>query len=149
VVAKELLEWTDINPLEGVQEALKKHFPGWEYSSDLDADIPTNDRDPKNGSYAVWIEDGQEPDERYANKSADDLKAEGHVGPTVLERQLHELDYFVETSNHLDVQNITLCTGSRHRDGGMPSGYWRGRFSVNWYDSSLRNPYLRSRRVWA
>ena len=149
VVAKELIEWTGNHPLEGVQEALKKHFPGWEYSADLDADILTNDRDPRNGSYAVWVRDVREADEEFANKSAEDLRAGNHTGITELERGLLEGDYFFEKGEHLDQQNITLCTGSRSRDGHVPGGYWRGEFDVGWYGSSARHPRLRSRRVWA
>ena len=149
VVVKELVEWTKGYPLEGVQEALKKHFPGWEYANDLDEAIPINDRDPKNGSYAVWVRDVREADEEFANKSADDLKVENHTGITTLERQLLEADYFFEKGEHLDQQNVTLCTGSRNRDGYVPYADWCDKFVVDWCYSSGRSPYLRSRRVWA
>lgn len=149
VVARELLEWTDNRPLEGVQEALKRHFPGWEYSADLDESITVNDRDLRNGSYAVWVRDVQEADEEFANKSADDLKAEGHTGITTLERQLLEADYFFEKGEHLDIVNVTLCSGSRYRYGFVPSARWSDEFNVSWCNASLRNPFLRSRRVWA
>lgn len=149
VVAKELLEWTENRPLESVQEALKKHFPGWEYSADLDADITVNDRDPRNGSYAVWVKDVQEADDDLANKSANDLKVEGHTGITELERGLLEADVFFEKNDHLDRENVTLCTGSRSRDGSVPSCDWDVLFYVGWCRSSLRDGSLRSRRVWA
>ena len=149
VVVKELVEWTKGYPLEGVQEALKKHFPGWEYANDLDEAIPINDRDPKNGSYAVWVRDVREADEEFANKSADDLKVENHTGITTLERQLLEADYFFEKGEHLDQQNVTLCTGSRDRGGDVPYADWCDKFVVDWCYSSGRSPYLRSRRVWA
>jgi len=149
VVVKELVEWTKGYPLEGVQEALKKHFPGWEYANDLDEAIPINDRDPKNGSYAVWVRDVREADEEFANKSADDLKVENHTGITTLERQLLEADYFFEKGEHLDQQNVTLCTGSRDRGGDVPYADWGGKFLVYWCGSADRSPYLRSRRVWA
>lgn len=149
VVAKELLEWTENRPLEGVQEALKKHFQGWEYTSDLDADITVNDRDPKNGNYAVWVKDVQEADEENANKSADDLKAEGHTGIMTLERQLFEFDYYSEKGEHLDIVNVTLCSGSRRRHGLVPDADWSGEFHVDWSHASARFPHLRSRRVWA
>ncbi|MBI2086808.1 MAG: hypothetical protein HYT69_01400 [Candidatus Zambryskibacteria bacterium] len=151
VCAKELIEWTENHPLEGVQEALKKHFRGWEYTDDLDADITMNDRDPRNGSYAVWVKDVREADEEFANKSAGDLKAEGHTGITELERGLLEGDVFLEKGEHLDRENVTLCTGSRRRDGLVPSGHWGARdgFDVDCCDSARRLPRLRSRRVWA
>ena len=150
VVAREILDWTENHPFEGVQEALKKHFPGLEYIDDLDADITTNDRDPKNGSYAVWVRDTQEPDEEFVNRSANDLKAENHTGIIVLERQLFEWDFFSEKGDHLDKTNITLCTGSRSSDGGVPGVSWiAARLDVDRYGSAHRHSALRSRRVWA
>jgi len=149
IVAHELLEWTKNSPLEGTQEALKKHFRGWEYADDLDAAISTNDRNPKNGSYAVWVKDVREADEENASKSANDLKAEGHTGITVLERQLLEVDYFFEKGEHLDQQKVTLCSGSRDRDGRVPRTGWCGEFYVGWCRATDRFGYLRSRRVWA
>jgi hypothetical protein len=151
VGVRELVEWTENRLLEGVQEVLKKHFRGWEYDSDLDAAIPTNDRDPRSGSYAVWVKDVREADKEFANKSADDLKAEGHTGITLLERQLLEADYFFEKGEHLDVENVTLCTGSRDADGGVPGcdGDAHDLFYVYYYYASDRGGDLRSRRVWA
>ncbi len=149
VVAKELFEWTDNKPLEGVQEALKKHFPGWEYADDLDADIPHHDRDSHNRSYAVWVRDVREADEEFANKSANVLMSEGHPGITLLERLLLEADYFFEKGEHLDQENWTLCSGSRYRDGCVPGADWcGGGFGVGWCEASDRGSGLRSRRVW-
>jgi len=149
VVARELAEWTTGNPLQGTQDALKKHFPTWQYESDLDNTITGNSREPKNGSYALWVRDVREADEEFANKSANDLAAMNHVSITVLERQLMEADYFWERGEHLDIQNITLCAGSRRRDGGVPGADWYGgEFRVFWYDAARRRPSLRSRRVW-
>ena len=149
VVAHEIVDWTKNRPLQGVQEALKKHFPAWQYEKDLDTAIPKNDRDPKNGSYAVWVKDVREADEEYANKLADDLKAENHAGITILERQLLETDYFFEKGEHLDRENWTLCLGSRSRDGNVPFAYWcDSKFGVYWFDSTNRDPNFRSRRVW-
>lgn len=147
VVVQELLEWTKNSPLQEVQNTLKKQFKCWEYNN-LDDSITKSDRDPKNGSYAVWVKDVREADPEFADKSADDLKAENHTGITVLERQLLEADYFFEKGEHLDQQNITLCTGSRDRGGGVPGAGWRGGFVVGWCDSASRFSALRSRRVW-
>ena len=148
VVVRELVEWTDNRPLQNTQEALKEHFPAWEYAN-LDDSITVNDRDPKNGSYAVWVKDVREADEENADKSANDLKAENHTGITVLERQLLEADYFFEKGEHLDQQKITLCSGSRDRVGHVLRAGWNCRFFVSWYRPSNRDPNLRSRRVWA
>ncbi len=150
VVAQELGEWSGKNhgPLQGVMETLKEKFACWQYANDLDADIPTNDRGPENGSYAVWVRDVREADEEFADKSANDLKAAGHLGITILERQLFEWDYYSERGEHLDQENVTLCTGSRARDGYVSGARWRSGFSVGWFDARDRNPSLRSRRVW-
>jgi len=152
VVVRELLEWTDNRPLEGTQEALKSHLPGLELGYDffLDFAIPMNDRDPRNGSYAVWVRDVAEADKEFAYKSANDLKAEGHVGITVCERQLLEVDYFFEKGGRPDRQNVTLCTGSRSRGGDVLRCRWRADegFRVLWCDASQSGSNLRSRRVW-
>jgi len=148
IVVRELVEWTNNRPLQNTQEALKEHFPAWEYAN-LDDSITVNDRDPKNGSYAVWVKDVREADEENADKSANDLKAENHTGITVLERQLLEADYFFEKGEHLDQQKITLCSGSRDRVGHVLRAGWNCRFFVSWYRPSNRDPNLRSRRVWA
>ena len=149
VVVKEIVGWTENHPLQGTQETLKKHFTCWQYADDFDKSVSTNDRDPRKGSYAVWVKDVREADEENANKSADDLKAESHTGITTLERQLLEADYFFEKGEHLDLQNVTLCTGSRDRDGRVPYARWFGEFRVRWCHSTDRDPPLRSRRVWA
>jgi hypothetical protein len=149
-VVHELIEWSGKHgPLQGVQEALKEHFPCWQYNNDLDKVTTINDRDPKNGSYAVWVKDVREADEENANKSANDLKVEHHKGITTLERQLLEADYFFEKGEHLDQQNVTLCLGSRDRGGLVPDAYWCVWFSVGWSYPSNLDPRLRSRRVWA
>lgn len=154
VVAHEIIEWSDNHgSLQGVQETLKEHFPCWQYADNLDKAISVNDRDPRNGSYAVWVKDVREADEEYSNKSADDLKAGNHTGITLLERQLMEADYFFEKffekSGHLDQENVTLCSGSRDRNGLVPCTGWRSdEFFVYWYDATDRYSYLRSRRVW-
>lgn len=150
VVAREVLKWTDNHPLQGTQSALKRRFPCWQYVVDLDEAIVRNDRDPKNGSCAVWVRDVREADEEFANKSADDLAGENHLGITLIERQLLEIDYFLEHGEHLDVQNVTLCTGSRNRGDNVPSAHWiADKFYVGRCYSANRGPRLRSRRVWA
>lgn len=150
VVVKEIFGWTSAKSLQGTQKALKSHFPCYQYDNNLDKAIPTNDRDPRNGSYAVWVKDMREADEDMANLSADDLAARNIPGITMLERQLLEADYFFENAAHLDIVNVTLCSGSRNADGHVPFGCWYdGRFDVGWYNASNRDSDLRSRRVWA
>ncbi len=150
VVVHELIKWSgNYGPLQGVQEALKEHFPCWQYSSDLDKEITTNDRDLRTGSYAVWVRDVREADEDLKNLSAHDLAEQKISGIVTLERQLLEADYFFEKKEHLDQQNRTLCSGSRDRGGGVPRADWDDLFGIGWYDPSHCGPGLRSRRVWA
>lgn len=133
-------------------DVCKQHFSCWKYADgNLDEAVPTNDRDPKTGSYAIRIRECVEADEDLANKSADDLAAIQMPGITLLERLVYELKYWKETGKHLDRKNLTLCSGSRYRDGGVPGADWSagGEFSVDWCDSTGRDPFLRSRRVWA
>jgi len=127
VVARELLDWTGNRSLHGA-----------------------NDRDPKDGSYVVWVKDVREADEEYANKSAVDLKIEYHVGITELEYDLLRGDYFFEKGEHLDQEHATLCLGSRRRGGSVPFAYWyRGKSYIHECSPWDHNPNLRSRRVWA
>jgi hypothetical protein len=124
-------------------------FPCWKsYNQSLDEAIPTNDRNPQNGTYAIWMRDRVEADEELVNKSADDLKQEAIAGNTLLERLLLELKYFGETGKHLDINNVTACTGSRNSDGNVPNVYWNDdKLRVNYNTSDNRNPNWRSREV--
>lgn len=132
--------------LNTAMEACKKHFPTWQHCDDLDKDVVKNDRTAQSGAYAVWFRDRIEADEEMANKSANDLATEGIAGVTLLERILMELEYFGRTSQHLDIRNVTLCTGSRYSDGSVPKALWSvGRFFVPRYDPYDHSPSLRSR----
>jgi hypothetical protein len=127
----------------------KQMFPSGKYGGgSLDTAVPTNDRDSKNGSYAIWMRDRVEADEELSNKSANDLKQESIKGITLLERLLLELKYFGETGKHLDLKNWTLCSGSRYSDGSVPCVYWGvGKLEVDGDTVDFRDPRLRSREV--
>jgi hypothetical protein len=138
-----------------VYGACAKQFPCWRYGDNLDKAIPTNERDPKNGSYAVWVRDTVEADPVHKNKSADTIKEAGLKTETLLERMIHELVYFLETlqdggraGKHLDVNTATLCSGSRHSGGDVPRTYWGdSKFQVNWEYAGHCGSRLRSREV--
>jgi hypothetical protein len=120
------------------------------YIHDLDLGVPTNDRDPKNGSYRVRFKKTIEADPELANKSANDLTEEKIEGITLLERLLLELGYFLATGEHLDVENITLCSGSRDSDGGVPGvdGHAGPRkLCIGWCPPQHRDGNLRARAV--
>jgi len=67
---------------------------------------------------------------------------------TLFERIIHELKFFQETGKHLDIDNITLCAGSRERDGHVPHVAWRGdAFDVFWCRPGFARGFLRARQV--
>ena len=120
-------------------------FPCWKgIDGDLDKVI-TSGRTAKNGPYAVWVRDCQEADEELKNLSANKLKQMKIPAITFEERLLFELKFFKETGKHLDLENWTLCAGSRYGDGHVPSVIWSSYylggllvdqyFSHSYYDS--------------
>lgn len=149
IIHEELVSHFEGQPIEGLFQIAKSLFPSWKYTDEvLDALIPTHDRHPQNGSYAVLLRDCVEADEENANLSAHDLASKRMLSQTVLERIFHELFFHWRTGKHLDMQNITLCGGSRRRDGDVPNADWNGaRFYVYWCGPSYRDSYLRSRSV--
>jgi len=136
--------------LNQVYSVLAKHVPCWRYTDDLDKAVTSNDRDPKDSTYAIWVRDRQEADEENKNLSANQLKEQDCQGITLLERLFYELKYWDETKKRLDVDNLTLCTGSRDGGGRVPGVDWRSDYRkvyVNWYSLDSANDYLRSRSV--
>ena len=132
-----------------VYDACKRKFPCDKYTDmTLDEVVLKNNRDPKDGSYAIWVRDVVEADEIYKNKSANQLAKDGIKGITLLERMLLELKFFAETEKHLDINNWTLCSGSCYVDDLVPDAYWGGDwFRVGWYRSDCSTEFLRCREV--
>jgi hypothetical protein len=131
-----------------VYDACAKQFPYWRWTGDLDAMVTKNDRDPTSGTYAIWVRGGVEADKETRNLSADDLADRKIAGVTLLERLLLERAHFEETGNHLDLQNVTLCSGSRYSGGRVPLVYWRDdRLEVYWSSADRRNDYMGARAV--
>ncbi|MDD5341036.1 MAG: hypothetical protein PHC97_01210 [Patescibacteria group bacterium] len=125
----------------------KEMFPCWKWTkADLDK-IVTSDRTAKNGAYAVWFRDRVEADKELKNLSANTLKDLGVVGITLEERLLYEQKFFLETGKHLDIDNGTLCSGSRHDDGGVLSVESGNldRLDISWFDSGVCHAILRAR----
>lgn len=123
-------------------------FPCWKWTDENLDKIVTSDRSAKNGAYAIWVRDRVEADEELKNLSANDLKNQGISGITLEERLTYELKFFKETGRHLDLNNITLCTGSRYSDGYVPHVHWYdGKLHVHWdYPDHAYGP-LRSRQA--
>ncbi|MDO8518164.1 MAG: hypothetical protein Q7S26_02640 [bacterium] len=113
-------------------DACTKAFNGttWRYANDLNTvrDIVVRPQGP----HVIWFRDVVEADADMANKSARDIATAGTNTTTLKERMLLELVYFDETGGHLDIQNWTLCAGSRIHGGSVPRCRWNvGKFFVS------------------
>ncbi|KKQ62365.1 MAG: hypothetical protein US82_C0013G0035 [Parcubacteria group bacterium GW2011_GWC1_38_22] len=135
--------------LEQLYAKCKQLFPCWRWTDEnLDKKVSWNQRDAKNGAYAIWVRDVQESDEELRNISANDIKTKGITTETFAERLIHELKFFEETGKHLDESNVTLCAGSRCNDGDVPSVTWSGdKLGVGWQNADNHHGYLRSRET--
>lgn len=125
-------------------------FPSWKWTGRNLDEIVIFDRTAKNGAYAIWVRDRVEADEELKNLSANQLKERGIPGITLEERLIYELKYFRETGKHLDIDNVTLCSGSRYDDGDVPSvSFSRDdrKVYVHWAPPDGRDGRLRSRKT--
>lgn len=123
----------------------KKLFPCYSF---IDLSQVKSDRTAKKKGYSITFKDNVEADEEHQNKSAEDIKREGLQGITLEERLQLELDYFKETGKHLDIDNITLCSGSWDRYGRVPRVRWgraSSRMDVGWSCPDYRYDFLRTR----
>lgn len=103
--------------------------------------VRTNDKD-----YAVRVRNRVEADTENKNLSTNDLEERKNNGITLKERFIYELKYFKETNNHLDIDNWTLCSGSRYSDGNVPKARWYSdEFYVDWYYAGHSFGHLSSR----
>lgn len=134
-----------------VYDKCSELFGTWKYTDrNLDEAVPTNDRTAEAGAYAIWVRDRVEADQELKNMSANTLKKKGTSGITLTERLLYELKYYKETGKHLDIENLTLCSGSRRGGGSVPRVYWHSDYSwlrVRWADPDCAYDYLCSREV--
>jgi hypothetical protein len=124
---------------------MQKLFDVWSYYDDtrLDNDFPAPQK-----TTTRYFEKNIEADEEFKNMSANDLERQGIKGITLRERLLMEIEYFKETGGHLDIDNITLCSGSRNSDGSVPGVGWYGddrKVCVDWYGPSRSYLSLRAR----
>ncbi|MFH1867160.1 MAG: hypothetical protein ABIJ81_03730 [Patescibacteria group bacterium] len=131
---------------ERVFQRCKSTFGAWKYTDcGLDEVVPTNDR-TNIKTYEVWIRDRVEADKELKNMSANTLAQAKILGVTLLERLVYEWKYFKESGKHLDIQKITLCSGSRDADGNVPCVYWLGgKLRVHWAPPGYQFDSLRSR----
>jgi hypothetical protein len=78
-------------------------------------------RDGKQESYIIRLHGNWEADENLKNLSAIQI-TEKHIKTACLVERLILGDFlFWKFRKDLDIENITLCSNSRYRDGGVPS----------------------------
>ena len=70
--------------------ACRDRFPVWSCYDDLDKAVVKSDREPTQ-SYAIWVRDRTEADDKLKSISAIHLREQGVQGVTLLERLLWEL----------------------------------------------------------
>ncbi len=137
--------------LNKVLEVMCTKFNVYSYiGDDLDKGVPTNDRTADN-DYTISVRDCVEADEENKKLSANQIKEKRTISMTLLERLLLELFYFWETGGqHLDIRNVTLCSGSRYSGGGVPSVCWdsdSSKVSIGWYHTGYSDGDLRAREA--
>lgn len=90
------------------------------YLSDeeMDRQFPT----PKEATERYFL-NSVEPDKKTLGLSANQADPD-KKGITLRERIIMELEYFEKTGKHLDIDNYTLCSGSRDADGYVPNATW-------------------------
>jgi hypothetical protein len=117
-------------------DACANHFPCSRDIEDLDIGVSVNERGGKlTQAYAIRIRENVEADLDMATLSAWAIEERRLTTMTLAERLVYELKYFAETGQHLDVQHVTLCSGSRCSDGRVPGVCWhKGVVSV-WTES--------------
>ncbi|MCX5854486.1 MAG: hypothetical protein NTZ24_07945 [Deltaproteobacteria bacterium] len=132
-------------------DSCRELFNCWKYNGNsLDNLVVMNDRDPRKGSYVTWFRDRVEADEELSNLSGIELDKMKIPGITLLEREVMEYDYFNRTNGHLDVENMTICSGSRYLCGDLPRVRWDGeKFFVHWFFTDRANAIMRSRQLFA
>jgi len=121
-------------------DALKKHFPTWQYALDLDEVVTRYAGNPAvYGGSATWTRDVQEAyDVTLSEPSA--------AGISLLDRMLLEADYFFEHGIHLDIINVTRCVHSYDSNDMIPNADWfNGKFCITQSSKSSRDDKFGSR----
>ena len=117
--------------------------------NDPESAVPENDRSYVKGPYGIWVRDRIEADEKLKDLSANVLRDRRVAGITLDERLRLELFYWVRSrGQHLDIENWTLCAGSRDSNGRVPRVRWSGvKLEVAWCGPGHADPALRAREV--
>lgn len=111
-----------------IYDCCRERFNCWKcYDESLDNVVTINkDRDPRASAHVDWFRDRKEADKELKNLSAIKLEEMKIPGISLLKREVMEYEYFDRTDGHLDIDNVTLCSGSRCVDGHVPRVDWRG-----------------------
>lgn len=135
--------------VQRLYDKCEEMFPCWKWIDESLDKTVQSERTSENGAYAVWFRNRIEADEELRDLSANDLKKRKIAGITLEERLIYELKYFKETGEHLDINNVTICAGSRDSDGDVPNVhlYDGAQMGVNWYHPVCRRANLRSRQA--
>jgi len=113
---------------------------------DLDGETRGRNERDWNKTYAIWVRARREADKELQSLSAEQIEEKGIKTLTLAERLWLGLDWWLEKKQHLDVNNITLCAGSRDSHGCVPHVSWyRGRMRVDWFGPRDDSPRLRAR----
>lgn len=115
---------------ERVYSGGKKLYPKWKWTDkSLDHVLDFSfGRDGKKEPYIVRFRANWEADENLANLSAIKIAEKG-INTTCLTERLILGDFlYWKFRKHLDIQNWTLCSGSRYSNGSVPSVCWNRRY---------------------
>lgn len=115
---------------------------------DLQKAVAVNDRSADtNGLYMVRFRARVEADVEYKGLSANVLAKRGVQCITLNERlKLEQFIWWKTGGFHLDMENVTLCAGSRAHDGYVPGVYWSdSQLNVYHYDPDDGRGGIRAR----
>ena len=141
--------WTPQREFEAHQGMGIKASKYTDASLDIAVPAKNNVRNPDK-QYLLLCRDQQEADQELANTSANQIKEQQILTLTLAERLRLGRWFFWKTGQHLDIENWTLCSGSRDSGGGVPCVCWRGGsrgVGVGWYGPDGRDGDLRSRQA--
>lgn len=130
----------------------KQLYPRWKYTKKSLDDVldMSFGRDGKVEPYIVRVRPNWEADEDLKNLSANQI-AESKTDTLCLTERLLLGDFlYWKHRKHLDVDTVTLCSGSRFSVGLVPFVDWSGiRMRVDWYDTDVAGGVLRSRQQFS
>ncbi|MFH1308641.1 MAG: hypothetical protein ABIH51_01355 [Patescibacteria group bacterium] len=137
---------------EQVFSGVKQQFKTWKHTDEsLDNVLDLSfGRDAKKESYIIRVKPNWEADEDLKNISANQIQTEDINTITLKECILLHRFIYWKHKKHLDIENVTLCSGSRYSVGDVPDVCWSSgydRFRVSYFPPDSASPGLRARRA--